>query len=473
MNLIQKVAKNTTLLIFMQVVVMILGLIFTAFIARDLGASDFGIFSFALSFTSLFALVVDVGFNQLITREFSRDKSKINNYIGNVVSIKLILGVIYFLLIFVLINFIENTSSTRFTVYLFAIYIIFASFIGLFKGVFNSYEDMEYTSFITIIEKIIIVSIGISLLYWEKKLIYVVLAYPIGGLISVILCAIIIKKYTSLTIRFDFETWKNLINDAIPFGIFSIFLVINYRVDTVMLSFMKSDYDVGLYNAAYTLVSSLSIIPISFIGALFPLLSRISTDSKDSLGYTYEKSLKYLLLIAIPIVFGTIILADKIILTIYGKEYTPSILALQILVISIIPVFMHNVFGAIILALNKEKSAVFMWGGCSLINIILNYMLIPVFSLYGASFTTVISETVICIQFYYFVSKHLGKISIKQMFYKPLLGSLLMSFFLLLFNYTSVYLLIPIGAIIYLLIIVCVGTFPKDEKKLFNDLIGK
>lgn len=474
MNVVQKIIKNTSLLILMQIVTMLLSLVFTAYLARYLGVDNFGKYSFALSFTSLFVIIVDLGFNQLTTREISRDPKLLKKYMNNIIPIKITLSLIFLITIFVLINFMKYPSDTVIIVYIFAIYTVLNSFGGLFKSVFNAFEVMEYISSISIIEKLIMVSCGVALLILKYDLVKVVAIYPIASFISIVLCSIICaKKYFKFNFEFDYKFWKVLILSSIPFGVFSIFITINYKIDTIMLSIMKGDSVVGWYNAAYTLVLALLIIPSSVITSLFPLLSRNIIDQKETSYVLYEKSLKYLIIIALPIVAGTIILADKIIIWMYGENFKSSIFALQILILSIIPTFMHNVFGAIILAINKEKNAVFMWALCATANVTLNYLFIPYYGLIGASITTLISEIIIWLQFNCFISKYNYKVKYVEIFYRPLIASLIMSIFLIIFRDSDLFLLIITGAFIYFICEYLMNGFSEDDIRLFKAIMDK
>ena len=453
---------------------MCLGLLFSIYLAKYLGVSDFGKYSFALSFTALLSMIVDVGFNQLTVREISRDKTKLGKFVGNILPLKIFLSVIYFMVIYLSLDLMKYPYDTKVVVYIFAAFTILSSFGGFLKSIFNAYEIMEYTSFISILEKIIIVSSGVSLLILGYNLIEVTSMYPIAAFISIILCSIIlIKKVSKFKFEMNLSIWRYLLTSSIPFGIFNIFIAINYRIDTVMLSILKDDATVGLYSAAYTLVLALNFIPASYINSIFPLISRLSVDKNNSLIIAYEKSLKYLLIIAIPLAFGTIILADKIVFLTYGESFKESSYALQILILAVIPIFIHNVLGAIILAINREKDAIPMWAVCAAINITLNYMLIPSYGFIGASITTLISEIVICLQFYYFVNRNFYRISIQKIICKPLIGGLSMAIFLIFLRDINIIILVIAASVVYFATIYKIQIFSEDEIKLLKKIVVK
>jgi len=106
---------------------------------------------------------------------------------------------------------------------------------------------------------------------------------------------------------------------------------IYYYIDTVMISLMISNSNeaMGWYNAAYRMVLVLSFIPVTFLGAIYPIMSNYYVTSDKNLGFIFERSFKYLMALAIPIGVGTIILGDQLIFLIYGPEFAPSSMHLK------------------------------------------------------------------------------------------------------------------------------------------------
>ena len=117
---------------------------------------------------------------------------------------------------------------------------------------------------------------------------------------------------------------------------------------------MQGDEVVGWYNAAYKLVLALAVISDAYYNSVFPVMSKFFVSSKESLKQTYEKSVKYMAILAVPIAVGTTLLADKIILLIFGAEYSHSIIALQILVWFMVFVFTSIGFANLLNSLNKQ-----------------------------------------------------------------------------------------------------------------------
>ncbi|MCK4491975.1 MAG: oligosaccharide flippase family protein, partial [Candidatus Altiarchaeales archaeon] len=139
MNTVQIIAKNTGALVLMNIVTLGLGLIFTVAIARSFGDVAFGKYSFALAFTSLFAVIMDLGFNQLAIREIARDKKLAEKYMGNIILMKLLLSILFLVFIVIVINLMGYPSSTKLIVYVFGVYVVLSSFGQFFRAIFHAF----------------------------------------------------------------------------------------------------------------------------------------------------------------------------------------------------------------------------------------------------------------------------------------------------------------------------------------------
>ena len=474
MNTIQTIAKNTGALTLMHIVTMILGLIFTVSLARCFGDVAFGKYSFALAFTALFAVLMDLGFNQLTIREVARDKTLAKKYMGNILIIKLFLSLIFFTLVVAVVNLMHYPPDTKAIVYIFGASTVLNSFGQLFRAIFHAFEKMEYDSLLTIIQQVIVVAIGLTLLFLGYDLIQVVSVYLLGGIINVVFSLIVmVKKFEKPEFEVNFAFWKTLIRNAIPFGLAAIFVIIYVRIDAVMLSMMVGDAPVGWYNAAVTLILGLSFIPGVFLGVFFPVFSKFHTSSIDSLKNAYEKTFKYLFIILFPIGIGTTLLADKFILLLYGDQYTHSIIALQILIWWNVFGALNWLFGTILLSINNEKIVAVSTGIGAILNVILNLFLIPIMSYVGASITTVITEILLFALLFYYVSMHLYRLPLLNITAKTIAAGIIMGICIYYIKSFNVLMVVTIAGVIYFLALAALGGIAKEDLTLIKEGIKR
>ena len=216
MNTVRRIAKNVGALTLMNIVSVTSMLVLTVFIARLLGDVIFGKYSFALAFTALFGVFIHLGLDILITREVARDKSKASKYVGNIAIVRVLSSVIMFSLIIIIINLMNYPSDTTTAVYIFGLYVISTSFADIFKATFRAFERMEYQALINIMERIIIVSLGLIVLFSGYGLIELALVFMFGGMFNILFSYLICcRKFVKPKFEIDLNLWSKSIKKLI------------------------------------------------------------------------------------------------------------------------------------------------------------------------------------------------------------------------------------------------------------------
>ncbi len=297
MNRFQLIAKNIGILLLSQIITLILGFLYIIYIARYLGTSGFGILSFAIAFTGIFAVLVDLGLNLLTVREVSRDKSLAGKYLGNTLTLKIILALIMLSLIFLVVNIVKYPQETVNVVYLIGFSVIFASFSGIFYSIFQANEKMEYQSYGQIINSFLMfVGVLIAIYYGLGIYAFASVYFAVSVVVLIYSFLICSWKFALPKLEIDLNFWKFIITEALPFALTSIFVLIYYYMDTVMISILihNSNSIIGWYSAAYRVVMPLSFIPAIFFSSVFPVMSSFYEKSENSLMFAFERSIKYM-----------------------------------------------------------------------------------------------------------------------------------------------------------------------------------
>jgi O-antigen/teichoic acid export membrane protein len=387
---------------------------------------------------------------------------------------KIILSFMTFFLIFLIINLIGYPKQTVDIVYLFALYVIFNSFTQIFYSVFQAYEKMEYISIGQILNASLLLAGALLLIHYGFEVIYFALLYLIVNLIVFAYSVFFyVKKFGLLHFEVDWSFWKRLIKDAWPMGGMAIFIMIYFRIDTIMVSLIVGQAAVGLYSAAYQLSEMTTIIPTMFITAIFPVMSRFFKDSKSSFAKTYAKSTKYLLYTGVLVALVITILAGPIIGLVFGNKFSGSVFALQIIIWSAAIMYITMLQGNIIITANKQLFNFKMTIITAVFNIILNLILIPKYSFYGASLATVITEACGVIFAIFFFNRWGYKINVIDTFlpaFLALLGAVAVSIALIELSIHNIIFIAVIATLIYVVIIYKVG-INSEDKLLIIDII--
>lgn len=471
MNTVRRLVKNTSVLFLSQMIGYVLAFFYTLYSARYLGTSNFGIISFATAIAGLFAIFTDLGLSTLTIREVARDKTRTAKYLGNHGSIKLILSITTMALLVLYVNFGNFDYLTRFVVYIIGSSVIIDAFGGTFTSMFRAYEQMEYQSVAEIINAVIMFIGVLICVFMNYGVIGIAMIYLISSVVvmfyNFIMCS---RNYGLIHFQFDFGFWKRLVYTAFPLAITSIFALISFKMNTIMLNMLTTNSVVGEYTAAFNLMQALIFIPTVYSTAVLPLFSKLYVDSRDMLDYSYKKSLKYLSLLSFPISMGTMVLARKIILFMYGPGYINTVPILELIIWALPAIFLSYILGTSIASINKQHETLKATFLCLIFSTVGNYVLIGLFSGIGAAMITILNE-VSMVVFYIYIMHHAGyKVPVKDVVIKPLLASIVMGivvYFLDLDLFISVF----VGIIVYVVMIFILRVFNTDDYNILKQLL--
>ncbi len=430
------------------------------FLARKLGVAGYGFFSFALSFTALFAFLARFGFPTLILREVSRNKSTAKKYFNNILFIKVALGITTFLLIVFSAQLLPLERSTKILIYLAGVGMIVNTFSDFFRSFFRAFEKMQWEAFSKIFEgALLALIIGFLIVERDANLEEIFYGYIAVGIIilmlnSIILAKRFLKENLFKKYELDYQEIKLILKKSLPLVFSAVFVSIYYNIDQIMIGVISTKTELGYYSAAQRIVYGLSMFYMIALISFSPKIAYFFKKDLRKLSALLKKMNKAMLAIAIPMGIGGTILAPEIINFIFGNEYARAILAFQILIWSQVIVFISVCYGNTLIMCDKQNKFLYGVGLGAIINIILNFILITKFSLYGASVATVITQLLVFVYMYLVLSKEVIRIDFYRYLTKPLLASLAMAAVLLALKISfSILVIMPLGIIFYFLLL--------------------
>lgn len=453
------IKKNYIYNLIYQVLAIILPLVTTPYISRVLGAENIGIYSYTFSIVTYFIIFGNLGVSMYGQREIAYlqndiyNRSKIFWEIEIVKLIFTILSGLIYIYIFVF-------GSQYNTYYLLlALYLISTAIevVWFFQGI----EDFKSTVIRNIIVRLLcVVSVFVFVKDSNDLWVYV-LIYSLSELIGNIL---LWKKLPENLVKIKLKE-LNIIRHIKPtFVLFipQISLQIYSIIDRTMLGIMITDKsEVGFYEQAQKIIK-LMIAIVSSMGTV--MSSRIANifkkDDKEKLDYYMEKTIIFTIFISLPLSFGCIIIANKFVPIFFGEGYESVITILRVIAIIIVLTGMTNLLGTQYLVVTKqERKYSFSVVIGTIINVLLNTLLIPLYGAVGASITTIIGQVVVLYIQFLMTKNEINYVAILKRSYKYIFASFLMlviGLILDLFlknNIYSLFIIIVISFIVYTFIL--------------------
>ena len=373
----------------------VLKLILLIYAARILGATEYGKFTFALAFISLFVIIHDFGLSRIITREFSREEEKKEEF-HSIISLKILLSFGAFILISIGSCFITSAPDIQKIILILALFSLTNGFISIFYSFFQARQKMEYETLVEVMQVVLMTGLGFFILFKFPSVENLSYVYLFAGLVSLIFVLIFFHlKIFRLRIAWQSSIWKKFLLMSWPLALSGLFGAFYTYIDSVIMGYWGMITETGWYNAAYKIIT-ITLLPMGLISVSFyPVLSKFFKQSKEKLQEVWNNQMEIMILLGAPLITGGITLAPKIIYFLYPSGFDASILAFQILIIMAGLIFFCRPFYDVMIASNQQKKIFFITFFGALINIVLNLILIPKYSLYGAAVATVITYILI------------------------------------------------------------------------------
>ncbi len=475
MSQVKTIFKNMSWLLISQIIASACGFIWTVLIARYLGVNDYGILGFAISLTGMLSILFDFGIGFLSVRHIATNYDSTPKYLGNAIPLKGLLSLFGFVVILIILILMHADELTIIVTLLFTIEQIIKKFVELMDSTFQAFEEGKYQGIGNTILNVLLLIFILITITTNIGIIGIAVSYIIANIIALIYEYYVFNKHiTKPKFELDTKFCKTIFIAALPFAASVILNNIYYSIDVVMLTSLVGNYATGIYNATYKLISVLTLFYTVYSAVIFPVMSKFFKNDKKLLLISYEKSIKYLMLVIIPIAVGTMFYSLDIIQLIYGHQYDQAAPVLSILIWTVCLLFISGAGSTLLNASHKEVAATKIYAIAAVFNIVLNFIMIPHFSYNGAAITTVLSDLLIVFIQIYVIYK-LGHRPNKKLYsdlIKIVLGSAVLGIALYFLN-LNMWVGLVVGIIIYFAVITLLKFFDDDDKYVIREILGR
>ena len=465
------ILKNISALFGAQIITSLLTPLLLIFIARKLGDEIFGAYSFIIALTQIFLIISDFGIKAVATRDVARNPARVGEYLGNIIILKLLFSALTVLILILFVSLIDVPRDTTVASYIFAAGLFFQSMSYAFRWVFHALQTMEYEAIQRVAERALLLVLSLSVLWKGLGLFALSIAFLITQIIIFGLSLFFVAKTIKLPqIKINLSFCTYIIKTAIFFALCEVLWMIYFKIDQVMLGKLKGELEVGWYNEGYLIVNFLSLTPMLLMTVMFPVLSHLYEKETHRLKETSQRLFRYLITTALlltPVIF---ILSDKIITVIYGPVYLHAVKALKILIFAVIFIFPVHLLSHILASSNRHKQLALINFSGVIVNVGLNFILIPKFSYQGAGIATIITQIMLCLLLYASVKKFI-EIKASNIILKLVPGLIAMVFVLYIMPN---FLLVPsiiLAVLAYAGSAYLTGCIKKEDLTMFFEII--
>ena len=374
------------------------------YVSRVLQAENLGKYNFALTFVSYFILLAGLGISTYAVREGAKyrdDRAMMSKFASEVFTINIISTVVSYLLLLLLVVVVPKFASYSLMIWILSLEIFFTT-LGV-EWIYTIYEEFVFLSIRSILFQLISVFLMFVLIKTsDDYFAYAgITAFATVGANIVSFCGL--RNFVDLRITKRVEIKTHLRPILLLFAT-AVATTIYVNFDVTMLGFMTTDYNVGIYTAAVKIYKIVKTFLSGVIIVSVPRLANyIGTGKTEEFNATFEKIFRALGIVVLPAMVGLFCLSPQIVLLLSGRGFVGSEYVLRILSIALIFSLFSWLYTSCVLITNKRESKVLIATAISAaVNVVLNFILIPMWQENAAALTTVIAEAISAILCMYY-----------------------------------------------------------------------
>lgn len=393
-----ELAKGAIISLFGMIFGRSLAYLYVILLAR-LGSSEYGLISLGLATTLFLATITMLGLKTVIVRYISfyqakKNKEKIKGTILSSIKISLPTSIIFMVSLFLLSDkvslLIFHNVRLIPILKLFSLTIPFVILSNIFLYVILSYRRIEYQVGIKeIAESIIKLILTFLFIYFGYELFGVAIAYIISIIITFLLSFYFMQKKCFNIFDKKIKTklfGAELLMVSFPLFFADIFTLIIKWADVFLLGFFRSTSEVGIYNVALSTASLLVLVPTGIMVLFLPIITRLySKKNMKEIKEVTLRTSKWIFFANFPIFIILLAFSKPLLGIMFGKEYIIGSSALLILIFAYLLHSITHVNSSILIMLKKTKMILLVGIIITIVNILLNLLLIPKYGIIGGA----------------------------------------------------------------------------------------
>lgn len=414
--LAKRVAYNTLVQIGGKIVGFLISGISLVLIAEHLGTYNMGNYVTIVAFVGFFVTLSDLGANLLMVRDISQNEVERERITGEYFGFRLTVGLVILALAPIIASLVPQYDDL---IVKGAIIATITQFILLVNQMFISMLQTQLLLDRAVLAELINRAITLALLFYVISLnlsgpqfffavLYVTL---IGSVANLLVTFSFARRLWPVRPRISLDSWRRMMVLIAPMGIFSFLGMVHFKADTILLSLLKTPTEVGIYGYAYKIGEILFTFPTMFMGAIFPRLSQLLTGDRPAFLRFAQTAFDAILIGSVPFLTFVFIGANYFTLLLSRTSVEDGLMAgtvLQILTVAMIGWFIGTYFIHVLIMANDYKGLIRNLALAVVVNVVLNLVLIPRYSVIGAAWATVITELLMLLLTARYTSSNIG-----------------------------------------------------------------
>ena len=389
-----RVVKNAGWLVFGKLAQMVINLAVGLLTARYLGPSNYGVISYAAAYTGFFASFCTLGINSVIVKELLDHQDEQGEILGTTLLMQTVSSLLSAVAIMCIVYVADRGDPVVMTVvFLSGLGLIFQVF-GVFHFWFQSRLQSKVSAMVSLIAYIITAVYKIILLVQGKTVVWFAFATALDHICVAVMLYYAYRRFGGDRLRISGKCAGSLLRKSCHFILPGLMVAVYAQTDKIMLKQMIDAAENGYYATAVSLCNTWCFVLSAIIDSLYPEIAK--AHKTDTALYIRRNKQLYAIVFYIAAGVSVLIslLAEPIVLVMYGQDYLPTVGPLRIMTWYTAFSYLGVARNAWIVCENRQKYLVWVYLASAISNVLLNLLLIPAYGARGAAFASLAAQVI-------------------------------------------------------------------------------
>lgn len=441
-------------------------------LSHYLGVTDMGSYSVAHTFFNFGLLFSYWGFGTLLTRQVARDRNTYSKYLTNFSILRVVFAIIIIGVINLIVPHFGYIEQTQITIRIISIGILANTIVNLLYALFIAFEELKYLSIISVTIGVLKLIISYIILVLGGSVIVVAICFTLFEFIALFIgFGFALKLLKGIQFDLDFGFSLDQIGKAFPFFLIAILVILDSRVEIIIISYLFDETIAGYYTAMVTIMGGFSLFSEGIRNAVFPLLARYRVIAPLKLREMILVLGKYIALITFPLSVNVLFLSSEIISLFFGSGYDLSVSFLQIVIWTFISHSLTVVTIRMLFVLDKEKLLALSLFITSSLTLGLNFIFVPRIGPEGVAMVRLLTSVLLFILCELFLYQHSYRTIKPSVLLRVAGASLCLFLTISLLKHSNVYLAFVFGNAIYVAFLLLLRVIQKNDVLLWKGIV--
>ncbi len=470
----EKLVKNSLWLFTAEALSKLIALATQAVAARYLGEGGYGVFSFAFAVAGAFIVFIDVGLGVYITRELTRRPERLRDLLGTVFALKGWLALVTMGALAAFMLLVPLAADVRMVVGAVALALILNGYTDATLAALRALEKMAQVAAFMVMQRLVFFILALGVLALGYGTVAFALAFLASSVTALLLSRRpLVALAGRVPLVWDKAATGKIFRAALPVcGVF-LFTYVYFRIDAVLVFFLRGESETGWYAAAFKLVETLGLLVASVRAAIFPLLARTFGEGGGRHQRLWGEAGRSLTLISLPLAMGVFILSPGLVALLFGAGYAPTGAALSLMVLAFPLLCLNDLAAHLLVSQDKARPVLGAAAFAALFNGAANFLVIPRFGILGAAGVAALTQGLL----FLFLARALGRTGVKspliRWFWRPVIAGAGMVGALHLFAAGPLALQILLGAGVYIFLLGALQGFNEYDRLILRGIFHR